>query len=41
MQTDDGTVITVHNRVVIDDSVKPERYARSVVQLRAPAGAFE
>jgi Protein of unknown function (DUF3237) len=41
MQTDDGTVITVHNQVMIDDSVKPERYARSVVQLRAPAGAFE
>ncbi len=41
MQTDDGTVITVHNRVIIDDSVLPERYARSVVQLRAPAGAHE
>lgn len=41
MQAEDGTVITVHNRVLIDDSVQPERYARSVVQLRAPAGPFE
>lgn len=41
MQADDGTVITVHNRVVIDERVQPERYARSVVQLRAPEGPHE
>ena len=41
MQADDGTVITVHNRVLIDDRAQPERYARSVVQLRAPAGPHE
>jgi Protein of unknown function (DUF3237) len=41
MQTDDGTVITVHNRVVIDDAVQPERYARSVLKLQAPAGPHE
>lgn len=41
MQTDDGTVITVHNRVVIDDTVQPERYARSVLKLQAPAGPYE
>lgn len=38
MQVDDGTVITVHNRVLIDDQAQPGRYARSVVELRAPAG---
>jgi hypothetical protein len=41
MQADDGAVITVHNCVLIDDKVQPERYARSVVQLRAPAGPHE
>jgi len=41
MQTDDGTVITVHNRVVIDDTLQPERYARSVLKLSAPAGPHE
>lgn len=41
MQADDGTVITVHNRVLIDDTVQPARYARSVVRLRAPAGPHE
>lgn len=38
MQTDDGTLITVRNRVLIDEASKPERYARSVLQLRAPDG---
>lgn len=38
MRCDDGAVITVHNRVLIDDGVGPERYARSVVHLRAPDG---
>ena len=38
MRTDDGTVITVRNRAVIDDSRTPARYARSVLLLRAPEG---
>lgn len=37
MRCDDGTVLTVHNRVLIDDSVAP-RYARSHVQVTAPEG---
>ncbi|MBP6850951.1 MAG: DUF3237 family protein [Rhodoferax sp.] len=41
MQTDDGTVLTVDNRVVVDESVQPERYARSCVAIRAPAGPYE
>lgn len=35
MQTDDGCVITVRNRVIIDDQAEGGRYARSVVQLQA------
>ncbi|MDP3519197.1 MAG: DUF3237 domain-containing protein [Hydrogenophaga sp.] len=38
MLTDDGAVITVRNRVLIDEADTPERYARSVLQLTAPAG---
>lgn len=38
MQADDGTILTVRNRVLIDDQVQPQRYARSVLQLRAPDG---
>ena len=41
MQTDDGAVITVHNRVLIDDTRQPELYRRSVVRLTAPAGPHE
>ena len=41
LQTDDGTVITVRNRVLIDESATPGRYARSVLQLSAPAGPHD
>ena len=39
MRTDDGVVITVRNRALIDDSRTPARYARSVLRLSAPEGA--
>ncbi len=38
MQADDGTVITVRNRVVVDGDDPRTRYARSVVQARTAAG---
>ncbi len=41
MQTDDGAVITVHNQVVVDMPIPEQRYARSVVKFRAPAGPYE
>lgn len=41
MQTHDGAVITVHNQVLIDDPTGPNRYARSVIRLTAPAGPYE
>jgi hypothetical protein len=41
MLTDDGAVITVRNRVLIDEAATPERYARSVLQLTAPVGTHD
>ncbi len=41
MQTDDGAVLTIDNRVVIDETATPQRYARSVVAITAPAGPHE
>ena len=38
MQTDDGAVLTVDNRVLIDESRQPARYALSHVHVTAPAG---
>jgi Protein of unknown function (DUF3237) len=40
MQLDDGTVLTVRNRVLVDESRVP-RYARSAVQVIAPAGRWD
>lgn len=37
MQTDDGAVITIHNRVTIDPSSTPP-YMRSMVEATAPEG---
>ena len=39
MQLDDGTVLTVRNRVIVDESLQP-RYARSVLRVDAPAGPW-
>ncbi|MBC5766335.1 DUF3237 domain-containing protein [Ramlibacter albus] len=41
METADGAVLTVLNEVVVDDSVKPERYALSRITVRAPQGRHE
>ncbi len=38
IQTHDGATITIHNQVVIDESVKPERYLMSNIRLTAPEG---
>lgn len=38
MQTHDGTVITVHNRVLIDESAAGARYAMSHINVTAPDG---
>jgi hypothetical protein len=40
LQLHDGTVLTVRNRVTVDEQVQP-RYARSVVQVTAPAGPWD
>jgi len=41
LRADDGTVLSVLNRVIIDESVPDERYARSVVRITAPDGPHE
>lgn len=38
MQHDDGTVLTIHNRVTIDAPAEGPRYAFSQVKVTAPAG---
>jgi hypothetical protein len=38
MQTDDGAVLTVRNRVCIDEDAPGGRYVRSVVHITAPNG---
>lgn len=38
MQTHDGAVLTIDNRVVVDESVAPQRYAMSHVAVSAPEG---
>jgi hypothetical protein len=40
MQTDDGAVLTILNRVTIDPSAQPP-YARSMVEVTAPAGPHD
>lgn len=39
MQVHDGTTLTVHNRVLIDESVEP-RYARSTLRVTVPLGPW-
>lgn len=44
LQADDGTVLMVHNRVLVDAERPPsgeERYARSVVRVEAPQGPHD
>ena len=41
MRTDDGTVLTVRNRVLIDDPPGGERYAYSTLEITAPEGPYD
>jgi hypothetical protein len=38
MQTDDGAVLTIRNRVTVDPAAKPAPYIRSSVEVTAPEG---
>lgn len=40
MQAEDGEVITVHNHVLVDESVPGARYARSVIRVETPDGPW-
>jgi Protein of unknown function (DUF3237) len=41
MQTEDGTVITVQNQVLVDETGPGPRYARSVVRASVARGAHD
>ena len=41
MQTDDGAILTIRNKVRIDQTVTPEPYRQSVIEVIAPAGRYE
>lgn len=41
MQTDDGTILTIRNRVKIDESASPDPYRISVIEVTAPRGPLE
>lgn len=41
MQTEDGAVLAIDNRVCIDESAPGGRYLRSVVRITAPDGPHE
>ncbi len=41
MRTEDDITITVRNRVIVDETRKPDRYAMSVISAQAPAGRLE
>lgn len=41
MQADDGSLITVRNRVLVEGDDPATRYARSVVQVRVPQGPHD
>lgn len=38
METDKGAVLTIDNRVVVDESAQPQRYAMSHIAVSAPEG---
>ena len=38
LQTDDGAVLTIDNRVLIDETLQPVRYALSRITVTAPEG---
>ena len=41
METEDGTVLSIDNQVLIDESARPSRYAISRIRVSAPEGSHE
>lgn len=41
MQITNGPVITVHNRVIVDEAREPERYAMSTIRATVENGPFD
>lgn len=40
METHDGTVLTIHNKVIIDEAANAARYALSHIHVTAPEGPW-
>lgn len=40
MQMEDGTVLSICNKVLVDTTQKPDRYVMSVIEVTAPDGPF-
>lgn len=38
MQAENGDILTIHNKVIVDEDREPERYAMSVISVTAPKG---
>lgn len=41
MRTDDGFILTIHNKVKVDEAAPDGIYRRSVIEVTAPVGPFE
>jgi hypothetical protein len=41
MQTEDGVVLSIRNRVLVDPKHTPDRYALSVIEVTAPEGRLQ
>lgn len=41
MQVTSGEILTIRNRVIVDESRQPNRYAMSTISVKSPAGDFE
>lgn len=41
MQLTDGPIMSIHNKVIVDEARQPQRYALSVLGVMVPSGAFE
>ena len=41
MKSNDGVILSIRNRVIVDPSREPERYAMSLVEVTAPEGPLD
>lgn len=41
MRADNGDILTIRNKVIVDETRQPERYAMSVISVTAPKGDLD